>query len=222
MFNPLNAYKYPAYLLGMVFVVSGLFKGIDPIGTARKIEEYFNLWNFSTWWFAQSEACSIMLSALELFWGLCLLLLIYRKVVAAITIILMSFLTLITAYIAFIDSGTITDCGCFGELFELSNVGTFVKNVILLFVAFLYKTLLVYIVEIREVRMYRFGLFVSLVLAFFVPIYSYFFLPPVEYLLTPMVEYHVRVEYIFWTLFSAFAIIYFFIWYIINKKQRHI
>ena len=68
MFNPLNFFKYPAYILGLLFIFSGWLKGVDPMGTATKIEEYLIVFNFSEYWKDWSVVFSILLSAFELFW----------------------------------------------------------------------------------------------------------------------------------------------------------
>lgn len=208
MFNPLNFFKYPAYILGVLFIFSGWLKGVDPMGTATKIEEYLIVFNFSEYWKDWSVVFSILLSAFELFWGLLLLSLMYRKIVAILTIVVLFLFTIVTAYIAFVEPEAMADCGCFGSLFELSSMGSFIKNIVLLLLAFLYRALLTYIVEVRNKKRYLMLFVVSIAIALFVPLYSYILLPPVEYFLNPYLAYNPRIELIFWSVITILAFIY--------------
>lgn len=218
MFNPLNFFKYPAYILGVLFIFSGWLKGVDPMETATKIEEYLIVFNFSEYWKDWSVVFSILLAAFELFWGLMLLSLMYRKIVAMLTIAVLLLFTIITAYIAFVEPEAMADCGCFGSLFELSSMGSFIKNIVLLLLAFLYRALLIHIVEERNTKRYLVVLVISIVIAFFVPLYSYFYLPPAEYFLIPNLTYNLRTELFYWIILSVLGITYLYGLFNVHKK----
>ena len=118
-------------LLAAIFVFSGFTKAVDPVGGGIKIGEYLaaagiNALGYET----LLETFSVAESALEFLLGVHLLLGIRRKVASLMTLLLMLFMTAITAYIA--ATNVVSDCGCFGEAVHLSNGATLIKNVILL------------------------------------------------------------------------------------------
>ena len=59
-----------------------------------------------------------------------LLFAIRRRLVSKLTLLVMAVMTLITLWIVFDDP--VKDCGCFGDAIVLSNMETFIKNIILL------------------------------------------------------------------------------------------
>lgn len=116
-------------ILGCVFVFSGLVKSVDVYGTAYKVTEYLSSFHLS----AISELAtpiSFFLCGFEFFLGLVLLLGTMIKLTSRLALITMSFMTLLTLYIAVFDP--VGDCGCFGDAFVLSNWQTFYKNILLL------------------------------------------------------------------------------------------
>ena len=120
-------------LLGLVFVFSGFVKGVDPLGTAFRIEDYFVA--FSIPW-AQPFALgiSIFLCMLEFTIGVSLLLNLWIRKTAWLLLLVTTYFTVLT----FIDAiwNLVPDCGCFGDAIKLSNIQTFIKNLVLmLFVA---------------------------------------------------------------------------------------
>lgn len=121
-------------ILSLLFVFSGLMKGIDPMGTAIKIEEYFATASLPmTSWLAM--AGSVALCLFEFTLGVTLLVGVWRRVAGALATIMMTAMTLLTLYIMVNDP--ISDCGCFGDAMKLSNEATFVKNLLLLPLAFI-------------------------------------------------------------------------------------
>lgn len=116
-------------LLGLTFVFSGFVKGVDPWGTAYKIQDYFtafNLESFSGW----ALWLSIALSATELLLGLLLLFAQLRRVSFYGIAVMMLIFTPVTLYLAI--ANPVSDCGCFGDAIKLTNWETFGKNLILL------------------------------------------------------------------------------------------
>ena len=142
-------------VLGVLFVVSGFVKAVDPVGFSYKIEEYL---------------------------GMLLLLRLWRRVTAVtVTLFILGF-TILT-YLIYIDPyGGINECGCFGEAIHLSNGATFAKNILLLVVAGIYSWN-VFRQAKNNFNYRQIGLTIGvLVMAFFVPLYSYFYLPPFDFL----------------------------------------
>ena len=123
-------------LLAATFIFSGFVKGIDPLGTQYKITDYLEAlhidWMFPSW---STLVMSVLLAMCEFAIGIFLLFAIRRKLVSKITLLVMAVMTLITLWIVIADP--VKDCGCFGDAIVLSNMETFVKNIILLVIAIL-------------------------------------------------------------------------------------
>jgi len=118
-------------LVGLVFIFSGFVKGIDPMGSAIKFSEYFEIFHLS-WLGSASLVLSILLSTAEFLIGVSLLIGLRMKVTAWAALLFMSFFTLLTLYSAIYNP--VTDCGCFGDAIKLTNWGTFYKNVVLIII----------------------------------------------------------------------------------------
>ena len=122
-------------LVGSVFIFSGLIKLNDPVGTAIKLEEYFEVFahdfgSFFLGFRGSSRTLSIMLSAAEVTLGAALLLRYQVKWTLRMLLGLTIFFGFLTFYSAAFDK--VTDCGCFGDAIKLSPWTSFVKDMILL------------------------------------------------------------------------------------------
>lgn len=120
-------------LLGLCFVFSGFVKALDPLGSTYKINDYLEAFGW-VYFKDMSFLLSILLSAAEFFLGLALLIGIYKRAVSLSLLLFLLFLTPLTLYIAI--TNPVTDCGCFGDALVLSNPVTFIKNLVLLALAF--------------------------------------------------------------------------------------
>lgn len=169
-------------VLGLLFLLSGFVKAIDPMGLAYKIEEYLAMFQLNGW-DGLKIPLSIVLCTVEMFIGGMLLLGLYKKVMAVAVLVILSVFTVVT-YLIYSDPFMhITECGCFGELFRLTNEETLWKNVIFLFLAILYFWMLWRTYEPVIYRINRGVLSaILLVLCMAVPVYSYVFLPPFDFL----------------------------------------
>lgn len=124
-------------IVGITFIFSGLMKGIDPMGTAIKIEEYVAITGLHLPFWIYLGA-SVTLNVSEALLGVSLLMGWRRRITRWAAIILMCGMTLLTLYIYIFDP--VADCGCFGDALVISNAATFWKNVVLLlFVIFLFR-----------------------------------------------------------------------------------
>jgi hypothetical protein len=122
-------------LVGLLFIFSGLIKINDPVGTAIKLEEYFEVFavDFSPVFLylrPYALTLSIFLSALEVVLGVALLLRWRLNLVLGTLLGLMVFFTVLTYYSA--STGKVTDCGCFGDAIKLTPWQSFTKDVVLL------------------------------------------------------------------------------------------
>lgn len=119
-------------LLGITFILSGVTKGIDPMGTAIKIREYGVAFGVPLGG-SLASSIAVVLNLFEASLGFLLLAGVMPRVTRVLTLLLMVPMTLLTLYIAIFNP--VSDCGCFGDAITLSNSATFFKNVVLLLLA---------------------------------------------------------------------------------------
>ena len=123
------------WFVGIVFLFSSFVKGVDPLGTAFKIEEYFAAWSGSVlsfqWMVPMSSILAMALITQAFLVGVLLITNSFRRISAWLLITMMAFFTCSTALDAFSSTYGINDCGCFGDAVKLTPFQTFMKNVIL-------------------------------------------------------------------------------------------
>jgi len=116
-------------ILGLVFIFSGFVKAVDPLGSMYKFNDYFTAFDLE---FLSVIALplAILLSTVEFVIGFSLLYATKRKITAWVTLIFMSFFTILTLFLAIFNP--VSDCGCFGDAIIMTNWETFWKNVVLM------------------------------------------------------------------------------------------
>ncbi|MEA3504700.1 MAG: hypothetical protein U9R32_05820 [Bacteroidota bacterium] len=170
--------KVSRIFVGIVFIFSGFVKGVDPLGTMYKIEDYFIAYDFQ-WAIPFALILSFILIAIEFGLGVFLVFRVRMKVSSWLLLLMMSFFTIITLFDALYNP--VPDCGCFGEAIKLTNWQTFYKNIFLLV-----PTLIVFL-KWKDVKWNRvYGLkeinSVGLIFLFVVmSVYSYNHLPIIDY-----------------------------------------
>jgi len=135
--------------MGILFILSGYVKMVDPYGTAIRFEDYFVSFGMD---FLTPAAMffSFLLNSAEFIIGVALLLGIQMRFTAGCLLLFMGFFTLLTFWLAYaLDIvalinkifGTsyqifvVTDCGCFGDFLKVTNKQTFYKNVVFILCA---------------------------------------------------------------------------------------
>lgn len=113
---------------GGTFIVSGWAKAIDPRGFIIKTNEYLDVWGMPMPREVVFTAC-VALASVEFVIGMLLLSGSLKKTAALLATALMAFMLPLTLYVAL--ENPVADCGCFGDLFVISNWATFGKNVVL-------------------------------------------------------------------------------------------
>lgn len=119
-------------LLSVSFILSGLFKAMDPVGTVIKVREYLTI-IFGITVQGMPTLSSFVaygLIVLEFLLGVLLLSGIYRRLSSRLIFAVMLGMTLLTIYTYATD--TVVDCGCFGDAIKLSSLQTVLKNLLLL------------------------------------------------------------------------------------------
>ena len=116
-------------LVGGLFIFSGLIKANDPIGFSIKLEEYFAVFGME-WLSSGSVFLSIFICVFEIVLGVALLIGAQIKAVSWLLLLMIVFFTWLTGYSAV--TGSVTDCGCFGDAIKLTPWESFYKDIILL------------------------------------------------------------------------------------------
>lgn len=123
------------YVVGGLFIFSGLIKVNDPVGTQIKLEEYFSVFAVDIAPFFESLKpislfLSMLLSTLEVVLGVALLFKYREKLVTSLLLGMIVFFTFLTFYSAYFNK--VTDCGCFGDAIKLTPWESFIKDIVLL------------------------------------------------------------------------------------------
>ncbi|NLO50490.1 MAG: DoxX family membrane protein [Bacteroidales bacterium] len=116
-------------LLGVLFLFSGFSKGVDPLGTAYRIEDYFIAYGVD-WMMPSAVFFSFLLNTGELLLGGLLLFNVKPRITAWLVLLMMTAFTLITLNDAL--NNPVPDCGCFGDALIMSNWQTFYKNLVIM------------------------------------------------------------------------------------------
>ncbi len=118
------------WLIGLLFIFSGLIKANDPLGLSYKMQEFFEVWG---WHFLDDYTLilSLVMNVLEVVAGVAVIAGWCKRSVSWILLLLIIFFTFLTGYALF--SGKIKTCGCFGDCLPLTPAMSFGKDILLLF-----------------------------------------------------------------------------------------
>ncbi|WP_304516386.1 BT_3928 family protein [Cecembia rubra] len=121
--------------VGGLFIFSGLIKVNDPVGTAIKLEEYFDVFSndIASFFYIFKDIAlplAVFLVVAEVVLGVMLILGVRLKLTVWALSLMILFFTFLTFYSAYFNK--VTDCGCFGDAIKLTPWESFTKDVILL------------------------------------------------------------------------------------------
>ncbi len=116
-------------IMGVVFIVSGFVKVVDPWGTAIKVNEYLAIYNIE-WLKPASMVFAIWLCGAEFMMGHMLLFKVRIRLISIFALISMSFFTILSLLSATLLP--VEECGCFGDAIKLTPWQTLIKNIIIL------------------------------------------------------------------------------------------
>ncbi len=123
------------FLLAVAFIFSGFVKAVDPLGFQYKIQDYLEAFGMLSWFPSFFPLlAAVILSAIEFSIGVCLFFGIRKKTTTLLAFLLMIFMTPLTLYLAL--KNPVSDCGCFGDAWVLTNWETFGKNIVLFIAAY--------------------------------------------------------------------------------------
>jgi len=164
------------YLVGALFIFSGVVKAIDPAGTAIKMEEYFEV--FATyvpkleflWHFFAQQALIIatIMIVLEIILGITLILGIWKKFTLGSLVAIIIFFTFLTWFSA--KTGKVTDCGCFGDFIKLTPTQSYHKDLVL---CVLILILVIGAKHIKQLFAARIGIVIFSVLAILTLLFTF-------------------------------------------------
>ncbi len=138
IFNP-SMIRVSQLLLGLLFIFSGTVKGVDPLGTAYRVEDYFVAYG-TLWMMPLALVLSFILNAAEFVLGALLVFNIKPKTTSWLVVLMMGLFTITTFNDAI--NNPVPDCGCFGDAIIMSNWQTFYKNLVInvfVLIIFLWK-----------------------------------------------------------------------------------
>ena len=117
------------WLVGLLFIFSGLIKANDPLGLSFKMQEFFEKWGME-FFNNYSYTFAFAINIVEVLAGIGIIIAWRSKFFTWLLLLLIIFFTFLTSYVLF--SGKIHACGCFGDCLPLTPVQTFTKDIILL------------------------------------------------------------------------------------------
>jgi uncharacterized membrane protein YphA (DoxX/SURF4 family) len=123
------------FIVGGLFIFSGLIKVNDPVGSSIKLEEYFDVFSydiapFFAYFKEISLSLAVVLVVLEVVLGVMLILGVKLRLTVFLLSLMILFFTFLTFYSAYFNK--VTDCGCFGDAIKLTPWESFYKDIFLL------------------------------------------------------------------------------------------
>lgn len=175
---------FSRYVVGGLFIFSGLIKLNDPVGTEIKLEEYFEVFavDFGSLFrvfIPFALEIGLILIVLEVVLGVAVLINYRMKLTTSVLLVLIIFFTFLTGYSAIFNK--VTDCGCFGDAIKLTPWQSFYKDLILIvFILhlFWYRKKFDPLLRTREGHAVILGV---TILSFFLGIYAIRHLPFIDF-----------------------------------------
>lgn len=165
------------WIVGLLFIFSGLIKINDPAGLSYKMQEFFEVGNLHllndyALYFA------ILMNVFEVLAGVAIIIGWQIKIFSWLLLALIVFFTFLTGYALF--SGKIKACGCFGDCLPITPAQSFGKD---LFLMVLILILLFFQSSIRSIFPNRLALLLlsfTVVISFFIQWYVLRHLPFID------------------------------------------
>ncbi|NCI46231.1 BT_3928 family protein [Sediminibacterium soli] len=117
------------WIVGLLFIFSGLVKVNDPLGLSYKMQEFFEVWH----WTALHDytlPMAFVMNVFEVVAGVAVIIGWRMRLFSWLLLLLIVFFTFLTGYALF--SGKIKTCGCFGDCLPLTPAQSFGKDIFLL------------------------------------------------------------------------------------------
>ncbi len=123
------------WVVGLLFIFSGLVKANDPNGLSYKMQEFFEAWNLHAF-HDYTLGFAVLMNAFEIIAGVAVIVGWRMKLVSWLLLLLIVFFTFLTGYASLATnadgSPKFRSCGCFGDCLPLDPSQSFLKDVLLL------------------------------------------------------------------------------------------
>jgi len=116
------------WIVGLLFIFSGMIKANDPLGLSYKMQEFFVAWNVH-WFDNYTLAVSLVMNVFEVLAGVAVIVGWNMKLFTRLLLLLIVFFGFLTGYALL--SGKIKECGCFGDCLPMTDLQSFLKDVVL-------------------------------------------------------------------------------------------
>lgn len=117
------------WIVGLLFIFSGLIKANDPLGLSYKMQEFFEAWGMYSF-NDYTLVLSLIMNVFEVLAGVAVIIGWRMKLFSWLLLLLIIFFSFLTGYALF--SGKIKTCGCFGDCLPLTPAQSFIKDLVLL------------------------------------------------------------------------------------------
>ena len=168
--------KWIRILVGVFYILSGLLKLMDPVGTGLIVEAYFRFMHLYDC-MGVAKGLGVFIGAFETIIGIAAVLCLLPKFMRIVFLFVQAAFTLIS--LALVIWNPQMHCGCFGEAIHLTHWQTLIKNIVLMgMLWFAYVPLL----QLPNAKMWQYIAFASSValMAGFA-VYSWYFIPVIDF-----------------------------------------
>lgn len=121
--------KIIQWIVGLLFIFSGLIKANDPLGLSYKMQEFFSVWHLQSL-NEYTLALAYTMNIFEVLAGVAVIIGWRMRLFSWLLLLLILFFSFLTGYAAY--SGKIKTCGCFGDCIPLTPITSFFKDLLLL------------------------------------------------------------------------------------------
>ncbi|QES90266.1 BT_3928 family protein [Rhizosphaericola mali] len=127
------------WIIGLLFIFSGLIKANDPLGLSYKMQEFFEAWG----WTGLNDitlALAYLMNIFEVLAGVAVIVGFAMPLFSWLLLLLMIAFGFLTGYATL--SGKFKSCGCFGDCLPIPPMASFLKDVLLLIlisIVFIYR-----------------------------------------------------------------------------------
>ena len=168
--------KCSSITVGLLYVVSGLLKVMDPVGTGLIVEAYFRFMHLAESVFV-AKILGVVLGALETAVGFAAVFCVWPRITRWIMLGMQSSFTILS--LALVIWNPQMHCGCFGEAIHLTHWQTFIKNIVLMgMLWFAYFPLL----EATKTKICQYiALASSVALMAGFAVYSWYYIPIIDF-----------------------------------------
>src|SRR3954452_16997776 len=117
------------WVVGILFIFSGLIKANDPLGLSYKMQEFFEEWHM-TYLNIYALPLALVMNVFEVLAGVAIIIGWQIRLFSWLLLLLIIFFTFLTGYATY--SGKFRSCGCFGDCLPLTPLQSFIKDLVLL------------------------------------------------------------------------------------------